>query len=269
MYGIQAVAAIVPCVKVADLTIGGQAEAGISIAALADLQAKGIIIVDSHTGVDLMGMQPLPNGERPTAMIRDSIIRADVGVVCNGATCKVQDNAIASCGSAVKLIAAEGSEATGNTFEVPGGNVCFNPQPEPPGDTIHIEASPGVHVTDNTLRGWPSVTGSNHGITGDDGSPNAFIANNLISGYGNDGIHLTSLHALIRGNTIGGNGGNGIWVSGNYSLVDDNRIGGNMGSGIVFEGPVNIYRGNVLLGNATPLSGMSLSDSVDGGGNIQ
>jgi len=269
MYGIQALNTVPRTLSLADLGITGASTAAVKVDHLGDLEATGIVVVDTKTAFDMTGPSPTPDGQRPAALIRASILHADVGVVCDGVTCGVMNSAITSCGTGIRLMAAEGSRVSGNSFDVPGGDVCFNPQPEPPGDTIHIQGSPGVHVTGNTLRGWSASTGANHGITGDDMSGNALIVDNLISGYGDDGIHTSSHHGLFRSNGIGGNGGNGIWLSGNYCLVDDNRIGGNMGDGIVFNGPVNIFRGNVLLGNANPLSGISLSDSVDGGGNIQ
>lgn len=268
--GLSAGAAITPCVKVFNVTFGGQANAAISIGALADLEAKGIIIVGSRKGFALTGQQPAPNGQHPTALISDSIIRADVGVSCDGVACKARNNAITSCGSAVKLVAAQGSEVVGNILTVPGGNVCFNPQPEPPGDTIHVGGSPGVHVEGNTLRGWMAAsTGGNHGITADAMSPGVFITDNVVSGFGDDALHIAASQGLVRGNLLQGNGGNGIVLTGMGLLVDDNRVTGNARNGIVFDARDNIYRANVLLGNGTAVSGMALADTVDGGGNIQ
>jgi len=270
MYGIHGLVTVSfpRKISLADLTIVDAAEAAVKVDHLGDLEARGIIIVGSHTAFDLAAPMPTPDGESPTARIRNSEMHADVGVSCNGVVCDISQTSVASCGTAVALVGAGQSEVAGNTLTLPGSTVCFNPQPEPPGDSIHVESSPGVRLTGNTIQGSPASTGANHAITADAASPDAFIADNLITGFGNDGMHLMSSDNVIRGNLINRNGGNGIFLGGIRSIVESNKISANGGSGIVFNNADNVYRGNILLGNASPASGIGLSDTIDGGGNI-
>ena len=264
-YGIEAYPPN-PCrLLLIDVTITNTDEAAVRVSNVGNVEATGISIFDSSVGFDLVGPSP-PNG-RPLASIRSSSIQADVGVRCTGTTCRITDNVITSFGSAVHLSGSDGGDTSYNLFT--SASVAFNPQPEPPRYTLFFESSPGAMARDNVLRGVVEPgTFDVHGIVVDGSSHDAKICDNLITGYGGDGIRISSTGTTVRDNQIDANTRYGVYADGLNLLFDGNRIAGNTSDGMHFITPGNVLRGNVLMGNDNPLGGPEGSGQTDGGGNL-
>lgn len=271
-YGIHAPAGVEPCIRIAQLSLYGQAEAGVKLDAADTLEATGIIVIETRVGFDLAGAASgpgAPSPERPTARITHSEVQADVGVRCNGMNCQITDSSIASCGIAAHLANAPGSRFERNTTISPGAGVCFNPLPGPPGRQILLEASPGTVVSYNTVVGAMAPTGANHGIVADGASHGVNINENWVRGFGDDGIRVLGEDAMVMCNVVTGNGGRGVYLGGFNILAEENKVGGNGGIGLYFATSDQVYRDNVLRNNSAPTGGPGIADSIDGGGNIQ
>jgi len=266
MYGIRITNAEMRHVTLADLTITDATAAAVRVDDAGSFDARRIRVRGAMTGFDIQG-PGAASGIVPCMRVADSLISAQTAVQCTDVRCDIRNNLIRMARSAIRLVNSKGSTATGNS--ILNCPVCFNPQPEPPARAVSVEQSANVRIQDNTLSGSPAPNGDNHGIYFDAMSPDAFVAGNSVTGFGDDGLHLMSSNSLALGNLINGNGGNGVWIGGADSIIDDGKITGNSGDGIVFEASGIVYRHNVLLGNNNPISGSGLADIVDGGGNVQ
>lgn len=270
MYGIHVMDAQRRQVRLERLTVKDASEAAVRMDDVADLAARGIVIVDSKVGFELMGTPS--DAVHPAARIADSSIRADRGIRCSGVTCSIVHDTVASCVTPVILNGADGSEAAGSTFVHPGAICGFNPQPEPPGHGVDVQSSTGVSIRENTLIGAGVQNGANHGIGFDAASDGGTIADNVVRGFGDDGIRVMAAACDIRNNLASGNGGAGIHLGGSNDVASGNTLLGNGGVGLYFEsGPAvpHVYRDNILTGNAAGVGGPGLADAVDGGGNVE
>jgi len=240
-------------------------EAAVKLTNFNSLSAHGIVIVDGKVGFDLVGAAP-PEPSH-TVMISHSSIQADVGIHCTGLTCDISHNTLASCATAIWVEDALGGTASQNGISIPGSDVCFNPQPEPP--AIGITNSPGYTATHNTINGVMTGVGTSPGIQITAGSNDAFIMDNAISGFDGDGIQVMANDAMIVGNLVNRNGGHGLSIGGVNNLVDGNKAASNGGNGLNVSTAGQVYRNNVLLGNSASLGGAGAADIVNGGGNVE
>jgi parallel beta-helix repeat protein len=278
----------------ADLKIVDPAEGGIIINDLGMMEARGIIIVDSRTAIDLRG--GTAGEDLGTARIVGAHIQADRGIVAEVVSTQVLRGKINTCGTGVRLTDAPGSKVAGADFVHPLWRCGFQPQPEPPGivmigsagSSVHdnvfrgthrmgVEPSPfiglydsrGVFVADNVIHGPSAADDGNHGILADATSDHVFIRGNSISGCGEDGIHVLSSGNSIRANLVNGNGRHGIFVGGSNNLVEGTRASANGADGIHFDnasGP-HVYRQNMLRGNLGSAIG-GVVENTDAGGNV-
>ena len=264
-YGIKACPPDAVRLRLREVTLVENFEVAVEMDNVGNLEATGIIIIGNRVGFDLSG--PSPSSDRPHASIRNSSIQADIGVQCTSIRCRIADNVITSYGSAVHLSSSDGGDVNYNLFA--SADVAFNPQPEPPRYMLFLESSPGVVASHNVFRGVVEPgTFDVHGIVVDDSSHDAKICDNLITGYGGDGIRISSTGTTVRDNQINANTRYGVYADGLNLLFDGNRIAGNTSDGMHFITPGNVLRGNVLMGNDNPLGGPEGSGQTDGGGNL-
>jgi len=271
LYGVHALNAERKRLRLEGLTIRGASEAAVRMDNVGDLEAKGIIIVETKVGFELMG-SPTDPPFLPTARISESSVRADRGIRCTGVTCAVSRNMVASCVTPLILDGANGSEAEHNRFIFPGAACGFNPQPEPPGDGILVMSSMGVSLHGNEVMGTDVGNGINHGISFDMASEGGKILGNVVRDFGDDGIRVMGTACAVTDNLASSNGGVGLRLGGQNNVALGNHLLGNTGVGLYFEmatGVPHVYRDNILTGNAAGVGGPGLADAIDGGGNLE
>ncbi len=271
LHGVHALNAERKRLRLDDLTIRGASESAVRMDNVGDLEAKGIIIVETKVGFDLMG-SPVDPPFHPIARISESSIRADRGIRCTGVTCALARNAVASCVTPLILEDAGGSEAEHNQFVMPGVSCGFNPQPEPPGEGILVMNSTGVSLHGNEVMGTDVGNGINHGIAFDAMSDGGEVLGNIVRDFGDDGIRVMGNTCSVRDNLVSSNGGVGLRLGGQNNVALGNKLLGNTGVGLHFEaavGVAHVYRDNLLTGNAAGAGGPGLADAVDGGGNVE
>jgi len=266
LHGVHATSAERRNVILRDLYIGGAADSAVRMDHVGALEARGIIIVNSRVGFDLLCQPPQPCGP---AAIHDANIQASIGVQCTGVACTVADSLLLADKTAIRFVDAVGGALSVNRILI--CPPCFNPQPEPPISPFEMLNSPNVTIAHNTVRGDPTSNGSRHGIFVDATSHHALIMDNTITGNGDDGIRVLSMNSLIQNNLIADNGGHGIFIGGSDNLVESNKVGSNGGDGLNFDaGDNHVYRGNVLLGNdGSAVTLPAAGTVVDAGQNVE
>lgn len=263
LNGILVMNAIPRHLSLADLTITGAAAAAVKVNNLGSLSAHEIIIVNSLIGFDLVGAPPNPI--LPAAKIFDVSIQAAIGIQCTDAKCSIADSLISAYTAGIILDGAPGSDVTGNNLGWVG-----NPQSGPPKGMISVLSSPGVRLSGNTLVGSSIGNGNNHGIFVDSTSNDAIIIVEILTGFGDDGIHVESSDCLIKDNLINNNGGEGILLAGQNHVVNGNKLSRNTDYGLFVDSGVHVFLNNILLGNLRgAIGGPAVADLIDGGGNIQ
>lgn len=276
------------------VSIFGATETGIKLSNVARLKADHVqVICHGAVGADLVGGS---GGSYPADSFFEVFFEVEYAVRVTGMITLIRESEIRSCQTAVELTGARTSVMEDNLFAFPGSDVCFNPQPEPPGiwlsesggssirnnvfrgsDRRGTEPSPfidlvdsgGVAITGNVIRGPAASGAGNYGVAVDAASNDTLIEANTITGCGDAGIHVLSAGNAIRNNLVNRNQSAGIFVGGSNNLVDGNRVGHNSGAGIHFDnasGP-HIYRQNILRGNTGGAIGGD-ETNTDAGGNV-
>ncbi len=252
--------------SLAGLTLSGATEAAVKGEGFTQLEAQGIIIINTKLGFDLQ--QP-PDPISPTARIRNADIRAGGGIHCEGVVCSIREVTIeqhppdpVTPTAAIRFSGVTGGEAVG--IVIIGGTPAASAPP-----IVEVLASKGIIIINTKVYG-PGTGDGGPCVLVDSLSSDFIIDDSKLAGCGGDGIRALGTNGAIRRNLVSDSGGNGIFAGGDNWIIDDSKLAGSSGAGIWFETSNHVYRNNILRGNTGGgTDGPGVADATDAGGNVE